>query len=142
MRLSDYVKKRNGVPLGANDSLRNMMIRSLGAGNFSTFWKYWNPIWGYYLGKYIFKPLKIILPPALSLILTFVFCGFLHDLVIMMIRRDFSLLFTPWFLIMGLWVVISELIHIDYSKFAWIYRAFINIAIIGSSLIVAYQIRI
>jgi len=142
MRLSDYVKKRNGVPLGANNSLRNMMIRSLGAGNFSTFWKYWNPIWSYYLGKYVFKPLKIILPPALSLILTFVFCGFLHDVVIMMIRWNFSLLFTPWFLIMGLWVVISELIKIDYSKYAWINRAFINIVIIGSSFILAYQIRI
>jgi len=142
MRLSDYVKKRNGVPLGANTSLRNMMIRSLGAGNFSTFWKYWNPIWSYYLGKYVFKPLKIILPPALSLILTFVFCGFLHDVVIMMIRWNFSLLFTPWFLIMGLWVVISELIKIDYSKYAWINRAFINIVIIGSSFILAYQIRI
>ena len=142
MRLSDYIKKRNGVPLGANNSLRNMMIRSLGAGNFSTFWKYWNPIWSYYLGKYVFKPLKIILPPALSLILTFVFCGFLHDVVIMIIRWNFTLLFTPWFLIMGLWVVISEFIKIDYSKYAWINRAFINILIIGSSFILAYQLRI
>lgn len=142
MRLSDYIKKRNGVSLGANHSLRNMMIRSLGAGNFSTFWKYWNPIWSYYLGKYVFKPLKTILPPALSLILTFVFCGFLHDVVIILIRWNFALLFTPWFLIMSLWVVISEFLKIDYSKYAWINRAFINLVIIGSSFVLAYQIRI
>ena len=128
--------------MGAKNSLRNMMIRSLGAGKFSIFWKYWNPIWSYYLGKYIFKPLKIILPPSLSLILTFVFCGFLHDAVIMIIRWDFALLFTPWFLIMGLWLVISEFFKIDYSKYAWIIRASINILIIGSCFILAYQIRI
>jgi len=142
MILSDYVKKRNGVPLGANNSLKNMMTRSLGAGNFSTFWKYWNPIWSYYLGKYIFKPLKTILPPALSLIITFTFCGLLHDLAIMIIRRNFSLLFTPWFLIMGSCVIISDFSKIDYSRYAWIIRAIINIVIIGCSYILALQIKI
>ena len=118
------------------------MIRSLGAGNFFTFWKYWNPIWSYYLGKYIFKPLKNILPPAVSLMLTFVFCGFIHDVVIMLIRWDFVLIFTPWFLIMSVSLVISESINLDYSKLAWIYRALINIAIIGISFILANQIRV
>ena len=64
--LSDYIKKRNGVPLGASNSLRNMLYRSLGAGKFSVFWRYWNPIWSYYLGKYIFivpLPPSIFLPP-------------------------------------------------------------------------------
>ena len=142
MTLSDYVEKRNGVPLGHNDSLKNMMTRSLGAGNFAAFWKYWNPIWSYYLGKYIFKPLKNILPPAVSLMLTFVFCGFIHDVVIMLIRWDFVLIFTPWFLIMSVSLVISESINLDYSKLAWIYRALINIAIIGISFILANQIRV
>jgi len=142
VNLSEYVKKRNGVPMGATNSLRNMISRSLGADRFSIFWKYWNPIWSYYLGKYIFKPLKTILPPALSLILTFGFCGFLHDTVIMLVRWDFALLFTPWFLIMGLWLVISDFIKIDYSKYTWIGRAFINIFIIGSCFILAYQIKV
>ena len=142
MNLSDYVKKRNGVPLGASNSLRNMMIRSLGAGKFSEFWQYWNPIWSYYLGKYIFKPLKIIFPPALSLILTFAFCGFLHDLAIMLLRWNFELLLTPWFLLMGLCVVLGDFAEIDYSKFTWIIRASINILIISSCLFIAYQVRI
>lgn len=142
MNLSDYVKKRNGVPLGASNSLRNMMIRSLGAGNFSKFWQYWNPIWSYYLGKYIFKPLKIIFPPALSLILTFAVCGFLHDLAIMLLRWNFELLLTPWFLLMGFCVVLGDSAKIDYSKFTWIIRASINILIISSCLFIAYQVRI
>jgi len=142
MKLADYVKRRNGVPLGASGSLRNMMIRSLGAGNFSTFWKYWNSIWGCCLGKFIIKPLKKIIPASLSLILTFAFCGFLYDVVIMIVREGFTLIFTPWFLIMGLWVVVSELIVMDYSKYSWINRAFIFMVINGSSLVLAYKIRV
>ena len=128
--------------MGAKNSLRNMITRSLGAGKFSIFWKYWNPIWSYYLGINIFKPLKKILPPTLSLILTFGFCGFLHDLVIMLLRRDVALLFTPWFLLMGLCVVLGEYAKIDYSRFSWIIRAVINVLIISSCLFLAYQVQI
>ena len=142
MNLSDYIRKRNGVPFGANNSLKNMMIRSLGAGMFSTFWKYWNPIWSYYLGKFVFKPLKYFLPTSLSLILTFCICGFLHDFVIMLYRWELTLLFTPWFLIMGLWVVISDFVKLDYSKSLWINRAIINITSIGCCFIIAYQLRL
>lgn len=142
MNLSDYVKRRNGVPLGHSDSLRNMLIRSLGAGRFSIFWQYWNPIWGYYLGKYIFKPLKWIFPEALSLIITFVVCGFIHDLVIMLLKREFTLLLTPWFLFMGLCVVLGDYLKIDYSKLPWIARAVINVVIISSCLLIAYQVKI
>ena len=119
-----------------------MMIRSLGAGKFSKFWQYWNPIWSYYLGKYIFKPLKIIFPPALSLILTFTFCGFIHDLAIMLLRWNFELLLTPWFLLMSFCVVLGDYAKIDYSKFTWLIRATINILIISSCLLIAYQLRI
>lgn len=56
--LTDYVRKRNGVSIGSPRSLINNLYRSLGAKNFSTFWNDWNPIFGYYLGKFIFKPLK------------------------------------------------------------------------------------
>jgi hypothetical protein len=142
MDLSDYVKRRNGVPLGASDSLRSMLRRSLGAWKFSIFWQYWNPIWGFYLGKYVFKPLKNIFPPALSLILTFAFCGFLHDLVIMLLRWNFELLLTPWFLLMGFCVVFGDYANIDYSKFTWTIRALINILNISICLLIAYQVRI
>ena len=142
LNLSDYVKRRNGVPLGDSDSLRNMLSRSLGAGTFSIFWQYWNPIWGYYLGKYIFKPLKTIFHPALSILITFVVCGFIHDLAIMLLKWKFTLLLTPWFLFMGLCVIFVNYLKIDYSKFPWMARAAINIAIISGCLFIAYQVRI
>lgn len=142
MNLSDYVKRRNGVPLGNSDSLRNMLTRSLGAGKFSIFWQYWNPIWGFYLGKYIFKPLKRIFPKALSLVFTFVVCGFIHDVAIMLFKWKFTLLLTPWFLFMGLSVILSDYAKNDFSKFPWIMRAAINILIILGCLIIAYHVRI
>lgn len=141
MKLSDYVKRRNGVPLGDSDSLRNMLNRSLGAGTFSEFWQYWNPIWGYYLGMYIFKPLKLILPTSLSLIITFVACGFIHDLAVMLLKWKFSLLLTQWFFFMGLSVILVNYARIDYSKFPWIVRAAINIAVISSCFLIAYQLN-
>ncbi len=130
------------MPLGQSGSLRNMLHRSLGAGKFSIFWQYWNPIWGFYLGKLIFKPLKSIFPTAVSLIITFVVSGFIHDLVIIVLNGQFTLLFTPWFLFMGLCVIIGDNANIDYSKYAWIIRATINIAIIFSCLFLAYQVKI
>lgn len=136
------MKRRNGVPLGNSDSLRNMLSRSLGAGKFSSFWQYWNPIWGYYLGKYIFKPLKFIFPTTLSLIITFVVCGFIHDLVIMILKWKFTLLLTPWFFFMSLLVVLGDFAKIDYSKYPWILRAAINILIITTCLFLAYQVKI
>jgi ABC-type multidrug transport system permease subunit len=130
------------VPLGHRDSLRNMLYRSLGAGKFSIFWQYWNPIWGYYLGKYIFKPLKLIFPPALSLIITFVVCGFIHDLVVMLLKWKFILFLSPWFLFMGLAVVLGEYAKIDYSRSPWVVRAAINILVVLTCLLMAYQIKI
>ncbi len=51
LTLGQYVQHRNGVPLGDGKSLQNMLHRSLGAASFAGFWQYWNPIWGYGLGK-------------------------------------------------------------------------------------------
>lgn len=106
------------------------------------FWQFWNPIWGFYLGKYIFKPLKLILPQALSLIITFVVCGFIHDLAIMLLKWKFNLLLTPWFLCMVGVVILIDYAKIDYSKFPWIVRAGINISIILACLFLANQIKI
>jgi hypothetical protein len=56
LTLSQYVHRRNGVPLGDAKSLPNMLHRSFGAASFAAFWQYWNPIWGYGLGKYVYTP--------------------------------------------------------------------------------------
>jgi hypothetical protein len=84
--LSEYVKKRNGVPLGASGSMGNMIERSLGADSFYMFWRYWNPIWGYYLSRNVMRPLSLFLPIWLATILTFAVSGGLHDLAVTLVK--------------------------------------------------------
>jgi hypothetical protein len=142
MKLSEYVRKRNGVPIGHSSSLHNNLQRSLGAKNFSAFWNFWNPIFGYYLGAKIFKPLKRVLPIGFAVILTFVFCGLIHDLVTTIIRGKLSLFFSVWFLLMGTAVTVSKYLKYDLSKKKWIFRAFINLTIIGICLFLTNYLNI
>ena len=126
LTLAQYVKIRNGVPLGDSKALRNMLARSFGAGTFAEFWQYWNPIWGYYLGKRIYSPLVRIVPAALALILTFGASGLIHDLVTMGVSRSITFFFTPWFFFLGIGVALGRAFKIDYSSQSWLVRASIN----------------
>lgn len=125
--LNNYVKRRNGVPLGHPDSLRNMLIRSLSANSFDLFWVYWNPIWNYYLNKYIYKPVESISNRYVSIIFTFSFSGFIHDLVAFFIYKKLAFFFLFWFCTMGVTVVISKHLSIRYSKYSNITVGVINL---------------
>lgn len=140
MTLIEYVKKRNGVPIGNSKSLRNNLSRSLGAKNFSTFWKYWNPIFGYYLGKFIFKPLKRIFPIGIALLFTLTFCGLIHDVVTIIFRGKTSFFFTLWFLLMGLAVLISKFYKHNFAEKKWIIRALVNLSIISTCFLMTFYI--
>lgn len=141
MNLTEYIKKRNGVSIGNSRSLRNNLYRSLGAKNFSVFWNYWNPIFGYHLGKYIFKPLKKIFPAAIALLMTFIFSGLIHDAVTTIFRRELSLFFTIWFLLMGLAVLITDFLKHNYSNQIWIIRAMANLSIISICFLLTVYIK-
>lgn len=136
LTLIQYVHRRTGVPLGHSDSLRNMLYRSLGAGSFAGFWQYWNPIWGYGLGKYIYSPLQQFLPPVVALILTFVISGGIHDLVTMAVRRSGAFLFTPWFFLLSIGLVIGRALELDFSERSWLTRVGINLTYLAICLII------
>lgn len=93
--LAQYVKKRNGLPLGASGSMRNMLTRSLGAGSFHLFWRYWNPIWGYYLSRNIMRPLTQLVPIWFAIMITFAVSGGLHDIAVSLIKWRATFFFTP-----------------------------------------------
>lgn len=141
MRLLQYIKKRNGVSIGSPRSLRNNLYRSLGARNFSTFWRYWNPIFGYYLGKFIFKPLNRIFKVEVALLFTFIFSGIIHDAVTSILRGKTSFFFSIWFFIMGIAVILSRLVKHDFYKLLWVKRATINLSIISICLIITIAIN-
>lgn len=141
MTMNDYVQYRNGVPLGATGSLQNMLVRSLGAGTFAKFWQYWNPIWGYVLGRYIYAPLNRFLPAAVALILTFLISGAIHDLATMLVRGAPAFFFTPWFFLMGVVVVFGRLLKLDYSNQAFQLRVAINVTFILVCLIITIGVK-
>ena len=103
--LSEYVEKRNGVPLGARGSLTRMLHGSLGAATSAGFWRYWNPIWGYYLSRYVNVPLRTIMPAAPAAIATFAVSGAIHDAAAYVVTGSLTFLFAPWFAVLGLMVV-------------------------------------
>jgi uncharacterized protein YqgC (DUF456 family) len=141
LTLSQYILKRNGLPAGARGSLQNMLYRSFGASTFAGFWRYWNPIFGYGLGKYIYSPLRKIIPDALAFILTFIFCGALHDAISTAIRGSLACFFTPWFFFLGTCALLSEKFNFNTSKMTWMSRALVNALYISVSF-VASQLSI
>ena len=136
--LAQYVKKRNGVPLGASHSMRNMLSRSLGAKSFPVFWYYWNPIWSYYLSRNVMRPLKHFLPSSLAVLCTFIVSGALHDLAAALVKWKVVFFFTPWFGLMGLIVITFSKLGISYGHVAWRIRATINVFIIVTTLWLIY----
>ena len=139
--LSQYVRRRNGVALGANHSMRKMLFRSLGASSFPAFWYYWNPIWGYYLSRNIMKPLGLFLPSWLAVVFTFLVSGALHDLAVSLVKWKVIIFFTPWFALMGIAVFLSKYFSISYRSYPWFARAAINIFIIGNTLLATYFVE-
>ena len=137
MTLSEYVLKRNGIPLGAKGSLLKNLENSFGAENNVLFWKYWNPIWGFYLSKYIYLPLNRYLPKSISSIVTFGASGALHDLAIGLLGLGWQNFLTIWFVMMGVFMNISKSLDISYSKFGFFIRAVINISSITICLFLA-----
>ena len=132
--LGQYVHRRNGVPLGTSGSLRNMFRRSLGAGSLEVFWRYWNPVFGYYLARFVDSPLRRLVPRSVAQVLTFVVCGALHDLVTMAVRGSATFFFTLWFLFLGVGVVIGRWAGMDIMKHPWAVRAGINLTYVVACL--------
>ena len=118
-----------------------MLSRSLGAGSFAGFWRYWNPVFGYFLSRYVYSPLRRVLPRTLALVLTFIICGALHDLVTAAVRGSVAFLFTPWFFLLGLGVVGGGWAGMDFSSRRWTVRAGINLAYVLACLGVTLIVR-
>jgi len=112
-----------------------MLYRSLGAPSFQAFWNHWNPIWGYYLGYFIFKPLAHRLPEAAALVLTFAVSGALHDAAVSLVRMAPTVFFTPWFTLMGVVLVVSRALNLRYVSLGWPARACLNLAQLAVSFL-------
>jgi D-alanyl-lipoteichoic acid acyltransferase DltB (MBOAT superfamily) len=108
----DYAARRTGLPVGSRGELRQNLNRAFTASSFGRFWQIWNPLFGFYLQLWLYRPLQRRFPQSLALWLTFVGNGMLHDAVTMLVRQDVALFFTPWFALMGAYVLIERRLEI------------------------------
>jgi len=142
LTLAQYILRRTGLPLGSPGLLRSMLNRSFLARSPRDFWKYWNPIFGYYLGRYIYGPLKKIMPASLALILTFLFSGLIHDLATIIVKGSTRFLFTTWFFFLGTGVLWGGVVNVDLSQRSRVARIIFNLMYIIFSFALAYTLII
>jgi len=135
--LSDYVKSINKVPLGHPKSLRNMLYNALRANSFSSFWRYWNPIWSYYLRYFVYRPLRTIFPEKVAIIATFLVSGSIHDIAVLLITGQRSIIITLWFSIMAFVVVLEDYAKISLKKCSFALKALIYLVVISVCYVLA-----
>jgi D-alanyl-lipoteichoic acid acyltransferase DltB (MBOAT superfamily) len=109
---------------GGSAAWFNFFIRPFGATSFAQFWRLWNPVYGYFLYRFSYRPLSRILPRSAAVLATFVVCGFLlHDLPAWIITRT---VLPPGatiaFIMFGLGAVVSERLRMDLSRWPIVAR--------------------
>jgi hypothetical protein len=136
-----YLRRRLG-PKGGRTAWLNFFVRPFSASSFAQFWRLWNPVYGYFLFYYSYRPLTQMMPRALAKLTTFVACGLLlHDVPAWLLtRRVLPPGATIAFTLFGLGAIASERFHMDTSRLPVGLRAGINgaylVACIGLMLLV------
>jgi hypothetical protein len=134
--LKQFIELRLGKQTSEINTLKEMLVRSFGANSFHEFWRYWNPVYGYYLYYKCYKPLRKYFPRYMCVILTFAASGFfLHDLPfgwwIRFIRffqtGHFPIPFvTIWFSLMGVITLITRALQLDIGSNEFAFRVIVN----------------
>ncbi len=137
MTLSQFIARRLGDEPNAGVLLKRMFILSFGAPSFREFWRYWNPVYGYFLYYYCYKPLRRGLPRAVCVVATFFVSGFvLHDLLFGWWIRAIRTGTLPfpfvgvWFSLMGVLVLLTRALHMNWERWPFVLRSLFNSACI------------
>lgn len=142
LSLAHYVRRRNGVALGTPGALTNMLRRSLGANSITQFWQFWNPVFGYYLGRYVFRPARSIgLSYSWATLITFCVSGAIHDLATGLVRQQFVFVCTPWFMLMGIGLLISRSMNMNLKSMRWGSKAMVHLTYVSVCLLIVQLIK-
>jgi hypothetical protein len=134
--LTRYIEARLGKAPATQ--AKNVLAKPFGAGSFIGFWRYWNPVYGYFLLYYSYRPLRKVLPRGLAVWLTFILCGLvLHDAVGWALGRrvrfpELTLLFA----VFGLGALAGEAVRMDLSRSPVMIRAVANVAYLAVSILI------
>ena len=148
--LSQFIALCLGPSASPSRQLNEMLSRSFGAASFDRFWHYWNPVYGYALYYWCYRPLRRYLPRSVCVLLTFFASGFvLHDLpfgwwVRLIQYYQTGHLPIPfvalWFSLMGGLTLLSQGMKLDLAKCSFAVRASTNGGCILLALITALRI--
>ena len=119
MTLTKYIERRLGKTAG--EQALNFLGRPFGADTLAGFWRYWNPVWSYYLSYFCYRPLRSRVPRPLAVWLTFLFCGVVHDLpfvvgTFLVGGRGRSFTLTVFFGLTGSLVLLAERVRISFAR--------------------------
>ncbi|MGH3426661.1 MAG: hypothetical protein ACRDQZ_03690, partial [Mycobacteriales bacterium] len=77
----EFIARRLGPPSKPLRLLGRFFLTPLGARSFADFWRLWNPVYGYVLLFFVYRPLRRWIPRPAAVYLTFLAsCFLLHDL--------------------------------------------------------------
>ena len=137
--MRSYVLRRMGHKRGFA-LVTEMFHRAFTADSLANFWRYWNPVYGFYLARYVQRPLKRLVPRPLSVVLTFAFSGFvLHDMlglwpVLVFKTGVFKPPFvTSWFTLVGLLVVLTEALGVSFAARSGQQRVTIHLVVLAAT---------
>jgi hypothetical protein len=133
--LNQYLRFRLGAKGGAS-AWFNFFIKPFGASSFARFWRQWNPVYGYFLLYYSYRPLSRVMPRAAAMMATFVACGFLlHDLPAWAFaRRVLPPGATIAFTMFGLGAILGDRFHMDLSSRPVLARAAVNVSYLAGCI--------
>ena len=136
-----FIVRQIGEPKHVLRFARDWFVKPLCASSFSKFWHYWNPVYGYVLLFYIYRPLRRLLPRPAAVFLTFIASGFLlHDLPFNLSADLYQGRLgvpsvTILFAVFGALVLLSEALHLDLSRYSQWQRAAANIGWLGAGFV-------
>jgi MBOAT, membrane-bound O-acyltransferase family len=119
----------------------NWFARPLRAGSFAGFWRRWNPVYGYLLLFYVYRPLRRVAPRPIATVVTFLVSGFvLHDVPfgngVAVLRGQGAVPEVTILMgIFGVMTVATEALGIDALRYGPMARAAINVGLVVTGFV-------
>lgn len=136
MTIEDYIKFRIGT-IDPFIVFRKIFTKPFTAKSLRKFWWYWNPGYGYFLLFYCYRPLRNLFSHSIALLLTFLICGFSHDILylvpmIIMDGGKIPLPFvTTWFSFISVGIIFTQHFQINFKNGIQQIRPFIHMGFLA-----------
>jgi hypothetical protein len=75
----------------------NVLVRPLAAPSLAEFWRRWNPVWGFFLSTWVYRPARRVLPHPAAVMATFMASGLVHNLLAAVLSHCLNPFVTVWF---------------------------------------------